>query len=129
MIIDTKYNIGDKVWGVCCDWIHPNVTCVACHGEGGANIPGTGVFVKCQQCDGEGVTKGEVHRYYARQETISNINIQVSGQASRVCYEFYRHTYRMNFQAVAGSQDEAWGLAKDMAEKDEHGELMERLRP
>lgn len=96
MIIDTKYNIGDKVWGVTCDWHKKDVACEACKGKGGANIPGTGVWVECRQCAGDGLIEGIAHRYKAAEETIASISIEVESRNNPKCrYGFrrYRHSH------------------------------------
>lgn len=126
MIIDTKYNVGDKVWGVKSHWFRRPISCEACHGKGGANIPGTGVFVKCQECEGTGSDEREVHDYWVREHKISSIQTRVDWRGLDITYSYSEYRDSGNFNGVADTEDEAWALAKKIAEDDEYGELQER---
>jgi RecJ-like exonuclease len=126
MIIDTKHNVKDKVWGVKSYWTDREIPCEACHGKGGANIPGTGVFVKCQECRGNGKVLQEVHKYWADEHEIWSITARIDREGVRITYSYHEYLDNDDFLGVADSEDEAWVLAKKIADDDEAGELRER---
>jgi hypothetical protein len=111
MIIDTRWNVGDKVWGVQCDWSTRDVECPACHGEGGACIPGTGVFVRCQDCKGKSTLEREVHEYSATERVIDSIDVKVKCDKVNIQYGFLIYIYHYTFRAVAEDRDGAMAEA------------------
>jgi hypothetical protein len=125
VIIDTRWNVGDKVWGVHWDWSTRKVDCPACHGEGGACIPGTGVFVRCQDCNGEGTLEREVHEYSATERVIHSIDVEVSNQGVICKYNFKIYIHHETFRAVTETREGAIAKARQLAEADEFGEFRE----
>src|SRR5687768_2208054 len=93
MQIETKWNVGDKVWGVTSVWLHPDAACAACRGKGGAHIPKTRVWAECQECEGRGEVQGEVHEYYATEEVVSRIEIVIEEAEGdpEITYSFMQH--------------------------------------
>ncbi|HYH68959.1 MAG TPA: hypothetical protein VD866_29970 [Urbifossiella sp.] len=117
MTIDTRWNIGDRPWAVI-RWVsRRDATCVACGGGGGANIPGTGVWVKCQACDGEGTTEEQYDHYDPVEGRVSRIGVDVDegGRVATTYSGYYRSAvHPERFAAVFATEAEAvqWANAR-----------------
>jgi hypothetical protein len=121
MIIDTRWNLGDKVWGVVWRCYSRETECPACNGQGGANVPGTGVFARCQDCDGTGKLERDVNEYYVSEHPIGSIDARVDYKGTKIRYGYSIYIHHDTFLAVADSRDEALAEAKRLAEADEDG--------
>jgi hypothetical protein len=83
MEFKTKWNIGDRVYSYATHCYDKDVPCTSCGGEGGALIPGTGVRVECQDCNGTGQVLGQWWSFdvwHARIDGVS-VDIRHSGPA------------------------------------------------
>jgi hypothetical protein len=124
--IETKFNVGDKVWGVTSDWGEKDIPCSDCHGKGGACIPDTNIFVRCETCSGSGETSKEVHRYYAVEERISDIVIRVDGNGTKMDYGYKKYIHHSTFISISEDEEGAWFEAARLSADDQAGELMPR---
>jgi hypothetical protein len=121
MIIETRWNLGDKVWGVVRRCDSRETECPACNGQGGAYVPGSGVFARCQDCDGTGKLEREVNEYYASEHPIDSIDARVDSKGTKITYNYSSYRNHGTFRAVAESREEALARAKQLAEADEFG--------
>lgn len=78
MRIETKFNIGDKVWAIHYYDCKKYVPCDSCNGEGGANIPDTKIRVECKMCDGTGEVNSPNPKFDVRHAKIQGISVDVS---------------------------------------------------
>jgi hypothetical protein len=125
MIIETRWNIGDKVWGVVCRWYTRETECPACSGQGGAYVPGTGVFARCQDCGGDGRIEREVHEYSASEHAIDSIDVRVDSRGTNVTYGYKIYIHPETFNKVTEDREGALVEAKRLAESDEDGVFRE----
>jgi hypothetical protein len=121
MNIETRWNIGDKVWGVAWRCYSRETECPACSGQGGAYVPGTGVFARCQDCDGTGELERNVNEYYASEHPIDSIDVRVDSKGTKITYNYSSYRNHGTFRVVAESREEALAKAKQLAAADEFG--------
>lgn len=77
MLVDTVYNVGDKVWTAQSREEEYEETCTSCSGEGGACIPGTRIRIECQECKGSGEATFTREVWVVREVRIARIQVAV----------------------------------------------------
>jgi RecJ-like exonuclease len=117
MKLETKWNIGDDVWGVCQDYITKNVACPDCNGHGGALIPGTKVRVECQECNGDGQVEITLQPYRVIHGTVETVEATAK-------YHSCQNSYRIGWR---NSIDEEWIFSTEREANDALTKLNERI--
>lgn len=84
----TKYRRGDEVWFVHTAISDKYTDCPSCNGKGGACIPGTKVWVTCQECDGsKTVRDGETEDYHVIGGKVEAIEIEDNWRTTSITYQ------------------------------------------
>lgn len=89
MKVETKWNIGDRVWSFIKREYEKDVPCDSCNGNGGANIPGTKIRVECDRCGGDGTVKAPWYSFDVWFAQITHVTVEAEWRVDNVSIRYH----------------------------------------